>query len=470
MLQIYQSYKEQYKAHLRLAFPVMLTQVGQVLTQLVDTIMVGQYGGENPVPLAAVSLGSSFFFLLFIASIGVALGATPLIGKSFAEGNHRHTASLFQNGMIFFTLLGLVVGVAQYAAIPLMERMQGFLSRFSDPQLNQAAVIEAAIPYYKMLVYSMPFIMLFFSFKQFLEGVGNTKVETVVTILSNLSNVLFNYLFIYGHMGCPELGIVGAGLGTLLARIVSPVLMILYFTFNATYRSYFEGFSLRTLRISIIKKLLKIGLPISFQMFLEASLFALSGIVMLSFGDTASAAGQIAGNVGNCAFMIFLSLGAATTIRISHAYGRKDINELKRSAKASYHLVIAWGLISSVLYIAFSNVIPQLFSKNEEVIAISSNLLLFTALYQFSDGIQNASICILRGIQDVKIIMPIAFLSYWVCFMPLAYYFGFTLEMGPAGLYLGIAFGLSLAALLLILRIRKRMRILHQSSPYHTEN
>lgn len=451
----FSKYKTQYVANLRLALPVVLTQLGQILTQLADNLMVGRYGGDDPTPLAAVSFGGSVFFILFIAVIGVALGMTPLVGELYAQGDRKRSASLLQNGILFYTLLGLAMGLVQWSVTPLLYRLG-----------QPVEVVDMAIPYYRMLVLSMPFIMLFFAFKQFLEGVGNTKVEMVVTILVNLANIGFNSIFIYGRLGFPELGAEGAGLGTLLSRMIAPVLMIGYFLNRRRYRLYLTGFSLRSYSWSTVRQLLRMGLPISLQMFLEASAFVGTGIMMGWFGDLAKvsmSANQITTTLGNCAFMIVMSIGASTTIRVSHCYGARNIGELSLAAKASYHLVLAWNALAAVVFISLRHVIPTLFTTNAEVIALTSHLLIFAALYQLSDGIQNVSVGVLRGIQDVKIIMPIAFVSYWLLNLPVGYLLGFTLDMGPAGLYLGFSFGLSAAAVMMILRIRRSIRRLYTS-------
>ena len=446
----FSTYKEQYKQNLRLALPVVLTQLGQILTQFADNLMVGQYGGDDPLPLAAVSFGGAVFFILFITSIGIALGMTPLIGELYAQGNRERSSHLLQNGILFYGALGIAMTAFQYAIIPLMYHLG-----------QPVEVVDAAIPYYKMLVWSMPFVMLFFAFKQFLEGVGNTKVEMAVTIIANLANVGFNWVFIYGRCGLPEMGAVGAGLGTLLSRIIAPVLMIGYFYARREYRDYLERFALRNYSWREVGQLTRMGLPIALQMFLEASAFAGTGIMMGWFGDgakTAISANQIATTIANCAFMIVMSIGAATTIRVSHCYGARNLGEMTMAAKASYHLVLAWNAFAAAVFLSLRHVIPTLFTTNAEVIGIASQLLAFAALYQLSDGIQNVSVGILRGIQDVRIIMPIALISYWLLNLPVGYLVGFTLGMGPAGLYIGFTFGLSTAALLMILRIRRSIR------------
>lgn len=440
----FRKYLPQYRANLHLALPVVLTQVGQILTQVADNLMVGRYGGDDPTPLAAVSFGGMVFFILFIASVGITLGLTPLVGELYAQGDRRRSSALLQNGILFYTLLGCGMGLVQWAATPL-------LYSFGQP----VEVVAMAVPYYRMLVLSMPFVMLFFAFKQFLEGVGNTRVEMVVTILCNLANIAFNWVFIYGRYGMPEMGAEGAGLGTLLSRLVAPVLMAGYFLLRPRYRVYLEGFSLRRYSRARVRELLNMGFPIASQMFLEASAFVGTGIMMGWLGKEALGANQIAGTLGNCAFMIVLSIGAATTIRISHCYGARDVGQLSLAAKASYHLVLAWNALAALLFITLRHWIPTLFTTNAEVIAITSHLLVFSALYQLSDGLQNVSVGVLRGIQDVKAIMPIALVSYWLLNLPVGYLLAFVLDMGPAGLYLGFSFGLSTAALLLVRRIRR---------------
>lgn len=448
----FDTYKSQYVANIRLALPVVLTQVGQILTQLADNVMVGHYGGDDPVPLAAIAFGGSIAFIFLITAIGMAMGLTPLIGELFAQGDRRKSTVLLQNGILFYTLLGIVATAVQLAGIPL-------LYRFGQP----IEVVDMALPYYRLLSYSMPFIMLFFAFKQFLEGVGNTHAELIVTVIANLANIGLNWIFIYGHFGMPEMGAAGAGLATLLARILTPLLMIGYFCTRDRYRHYLDGFSLRNYHRKTVRTLVRIGAPIASQMFLESSAFIGTTIMMGWLGTLAISANQIAITVNNCAWMIVTSIGAASTIRISHCYGARDIDQLSLAAKASYHLILAWNGLATVAFVVLRHYIPQLFTTNAEVIAITAELMLFVALYQLSDGLQNISVGILRGLQDVRIITPIAILSYWVLNLPVGYLFGFTLGMGPSGLFLGYFVGLTVAAVLMMIRIRRTVRRLRHS-------
>lgn len=445
----FSTYKEQYKANLKLAFPVVLTQLGQVMVQFADNLMVGRYGGEDPLPLAAVSFGSSVFFIFFIAAAGITFGLTPLIGELYAQGDRKRSSELLQSGLVLYFWIGILTSVLLYAITPLLYRM-------GQPR----EVVDMAIPYYRMILFGMPFAMLFFAFKQFLEGVGNTKVEMVATILCNTLNVGLNGLFIYGLCGFPEMGTEGAGLATLLSRALLPFLMAGYMLRRERYRLYLRGFRpLRWVREEM-RTLLRMGLPISLQMFLESSAFVGTGIMMGWLGTEAISANQITTTLANCAFMIVMSIGAATTIRVSHSYGARNISELTAAAKASYHLAIAWNLFAAAMFILLRRSIPMLFTENAQVIDLTADLLVFVALFQLSDGIQNVSVGILRGVQDVRIIMPIALLAYWCLNLPVGYLCGFIWGMGPEGLILGFTFGLSMAGVMMIGRIRKRVRLI----------
>ncbi|MBR5850218.1 MAG: MATE family efflux transporter [Alistipes sp.] len=445
----WQQYKEQYRRNLKLSIPIVLSQVGQMLTQLADTMMVGQYGGEDPLPLAAVSFGSAIAFLILIGCIGVALGLTPLIGERYVRKEHGECSHLLHNALIFYTTLGLLVGMGQYLISPLLYHMG-----------QSVEVVTGAIPYYRALAYSVPFMMFFFGFKSFLEGVGNTRTVMVITLVANLLNVGLNYLLIFGRCGLPAMGAEGAGWATTLSRVAQAAMIFGYFLLHKEYRRYLKGFSLGALQLSKVRRLLSIGLPIAGQMFLESSAFVGTGVMIGWLGAISLSANQIAISLGNCAFMVILSIGSAATIRISHCFGAKDAGELRLATQATYHLVLAWGVIASLIFILFRYDIPRLFTDNEEVIALTADILIFVALYQLWDGLQNISVGVLRGLQDVKIIMPIAFVAYWLLNLPAGYLFGIHWQMGAPGFFLSYSVGLSAAALLLMWRIRRRIATL----------
>jgi len=418
--------------------------MGQVIVQVVDNAMVGRLGAA---PLAAVSFAGSIFILVFIVGIGITMGATPLVGERYARGNYRASAALLQNATVLYILAGVALFAILLALVPLI------------PHLGQPPeVIEMAVEYYKYLAWSVIPFMIFGAFKQFLEGIGNTRVAMAIVLLSNVINVIFNWLLIYGNWGFPAMGVAGAGLATLISRILTPVLIIIYFLRRDSFRRYFRFFHWKNLQFKWIRRLLKVGLPISSQMFMEVSAFALSSIMMGWIGTVELAANQIAMTMASFAFMIVVGLSSAATIRSSHACGTGNLRELRRVTNASYRIGIIYSLSSATLFIVLRRWIPFIFTSDPAVAELASYLLVFVALFQISDALQTIMIGILRGIKDVNATMAIAFVSYLLVNLPVGYLCAFVLDWGAGGLWVGFVVGLTLAAVLLNLRYRYTYR------------
>lgn len=446
----FSKYKEQYKLNLKLAIPVILSQLGQVVVQLADNAMVGHYGGDDPVPLAAVSFGGGVFCLFFFAIMGLTFGITPLVGELFAQGSKNRPAKYLQNSIVLYSGLAVVLTALLFAILPLMHHMG-----------QPVEVIEQAIPYYKAMVWSMIPVIVFFTFKQFLEGIGNTKVAMYIVTFSNIVNVILNYMLIGGHWGAPEMGALGAGISTLISRVILAVVIVYYFVHSERFRIYRERFSRHSFSLSAMKRLIALGFPIGVQIFFEAGAFIIIGFFCGLFNSTAISANQIATTMGNVSFMIIVAVGSATTIRISHCYGHRNYAEMNVASMAAWHLALLWNITMAITYYIFRFDIPRIFTSNQEVIELTSILLLSIAAYQITDGIQCIGVGILRGMQDVAIIPLISFVSYWICNIPIGYLCGFTLNMGVTGLYVGFFVGFTVASVLLYLRIKHRQRELH---------
>ena len=259
------------------------------------------------------------------------------------------------------------------------------------------------------------------------------------------------------------MGVVGAGLATLLSRLLMPLLGIGYFVLRSRYRAYTALLPEVRICLSDFLSLLKMGTPIALQMLLESAAFVITGVMMGWFDAVAISANQIAMTLGNAAFMIFVAVGSAVTIRVSHCYGARDVDNLSLAAKASLHMVVLWNSFAALIFVTMNHLIPQLFTTNAEVLTLASQMLTMVALYQIFDGLQCVGIGILRGFQDVKIIPWISFLAYIALNIPVGYLCGFTLGLGPRGLFLGYIFGLGTSALLALWRIRHQIRIFRKT-------
>ena len=305
--------------------------------------------------------------------------------------------------------------------------------------------------------------MLFYAIKQFLEGLGNTRIAMVVIVSCNMLNIVLNWVLINGKWGFEEMGAVGAGWATFISRVGMCLAICLYFFTTPRFKEYTRNlFSRSLLRMRIFANLLRLGTPIAFQMFMESLAFVAANIVVLAFGATAVSAYQIGTNMMNLTFMIVIAIGSATTILCSHIYGRKDFGELRRTTRAAYQMGLAWVLSVASLYVIFRTAIPTLFTTNTEVIEMASAMLVVIAMFQMSDCLQALSISILRGLQDVKIIIPIVFLAYVVITIPAGWLFAFEWGMGPVGLIVALTLGLSTVALCTALRANHTIKQLEK--------
>ena len=455
-------YRSYYKRLLTLAMPVMLAQAGQLTTQFADSAMVGNYGGEDPIPLAAVSLGSSLFLLIYLAALGLALAITPLVGEHYARRDRREVGYIFQNSILYCSVIGVVATIIAIALRPFISVLGEWMS---VPGQNIELVAQMALPYYDMLVWSIIPLMAFLAVKQFLEGIGNTKIAMWISLAGNIVNIVLNYIFIFGAWGAEEMGAEGAGLATLLARIGQMVAIIVVFFAWQRLRIYRTFFSRNALKISSIASLLRIGCPISFQMVLESAAFILTSILALSFGEVAAGSMQVAFSIANIAWMITVAIGSASTILVSHIAGAKRRGELRPMVNATYHIGIAWGVLMAAVFVLFREPMAALFTDNSEVVALTAELMLLIAVYQFSDAVQGLSISMLRGLQDVKIIMPIVLCSYLLINIPVGCLLAYTFHLECHGLVIGLILGLSTAALLTCMRLRSKvLRFEHAES------
>jgi MATE family multidrug resistance protein len=432
-----------YRRNLALALPIVLSQIGQISVALIDNMMVGHVGTPE---LAAAAFANNVFMIGMYFGMGITYGLTPLVGKAYGEGKIRETALLLKNGTFTHLITGLaltIIMLAIYFLLPFMGQ---------EPQ-----VLVLARPYYLLLCGSyLPFVA-FFTLKQFFEGLGNTKIAMQITLTANLINVLANYVLIFGKAGFPEMGLLGAGIGTLLSRLLMPVLFAWYILKNSRFRKYFLLAHLQKIVKEQVLKALKIGVPIGFQLIVEVTAFGVGAIMMGWMGDTPLAAHQVALGLASFTYMISLGVSQATTIRVSHQLGNNNILSMKRAVYASTHLVLIFMLLMALLFIAGRNILPLAFSADAEVIGIAAQLLIVAAIFQLFDGLQVVMLSTLRGMADVKVPMFIAMVAYLLIGIPTSYIFSFVLHVGPQGIWYGYLVGLGTAGILFYFRFLKKL-------------
>ncbi len=439
--EFFRRYLPFYKRNLKVALPVIFSQLCIGIVQLVDTLMVGHLG---TVELAAVAFASSVFAIGNVFSIGILLGLTPLVGQAFVRGERATCARLFQNAFLLALIAAVAVCSILFGALLFMP----FMGQVPE-------VVELATPYFITLILSLVPQLLFLTFKQFFEGLGNTKTAMWITIVTIFVNVFFNYVLIFGKWGFPQWGVFGAGVATLIARLVAPIIFLGCMRLKPVWWDYCRAFRWRLFGWRSLRELLHIGLPISGQLLLEVSSFALTGIMVGWLGAVPLAAHQVVMNLSNLTFMVVLGIGSATTIRVSHQIGARDYKAMTMAASASIHLALVIEVFTALLFIFGGRAMMTVFTNDAAVIDLGAQLCVYVGFFQIFDGMQAVGIGILRGLTDVKVIMRNAFFAYIVINLPLSYLFTFTFGMGAAGVWLAFIFGLGTAAALYYVRYRK---------------
>ena len=433
-----------YKRNLAIAVPVMMSQIGQVIVQMADTMMVGRLGADE---LASVSFAGAIFSIGLLFFLGCAMGLTPLVGKSVSNGKHRESSGLFQNSFLFNLVFGLTVAAVLF-----------IISFFMKHMGQTPRVVELGVPYFRIMLVSLIPLLFFTTFKQFLEGLGSTKQAMIITITANALNIGLNYILIYGKFGAPALGVSGAAYATLISRIFMPLAFLVLFLKNSSLRRYFKFFCKNNFSKERFKELSKVGLPIGAQIFVEQLAFSFTAVMVGWLGAASLASHQVAMNISFMVFMILSGLSAATTIRVSHQFGRGAYADMRKAAHASYHLTLFSVSIIAILIVIFRHQIPALFTQHSDVITVSSNLLVIVSIYLIPDGLQVVSLGALRGLSDVKKPMIYASIAYLGINIPVGYFCGFVLGLGAIGVWIGFIFGLTTAMICFISRFEKKSK------------
>src|SRR5690554_737829 len=405
--------------------------------------MVGHAG---TLELAAAAFANNVFVIGMYFGMGITYGLTPLVGKAYGNNEPAEVLHWLKNGLFTHLMAGTgltLIMLAVYFLLPFMGQ---------EPE-----VMELARPYYLLLCASYLPFMLFFSIKQFFEGIGNTKLAMIITLTSNVVNVIANYLLIFGKLGFPEMGLIGAGIGTFVSRLAAPVMFLIFIRKSKKFRSVFTKAHALKLSRKRIFSLLNIGLPVGFQIIVETTTFSVGAVMMGWHGEIPLAAHQVAIGLSGFSYMISLGVSQATTIRVSHQLGQKDLNSLKMAVFASAHLVLLFMLLMGLIFISGRHLLPLIFTSDRAVIDIASKLLIVAAVFQIFDGLQVVMLSALRGLADVKIPMLIAFRAYMLVGVPVSYVSSFILESGPIGIWYGYLAGLGLAGILFSIRFKRNM-------------
>ncbi len=438
---------------LALALPIIIAQLATTAMGFVDAVMAGRVG---PKDLAAVALGNSIWVPVFLLMTGTLLATTPKVAQRFGAGKHSEIGPIVRQALWLALVVGLIATSMLIAAEPVLHLMK------VDPEL-----ISPCMQYLHGIASGLPAVAFYHVLRCTSDGIGRTRPAMVLGLCGLALNIPLNYIFIYGHFGVPAMGGVGCGWATAIVMWVMALGLAGYERWAPVYRSseLFSRFDWP--QWAVIKRLLSIGLPIGIAVFAESSIFAVIALLIGSLGATVVAGHQIALNVSSLVFMIPYSLGMAVTVRVGQALGREEPREARFAAGVGMGTALAYACLSASLMLALREPIAAIYTADPTVIHIAAMLIVYSALFQFSDAIQVTAAGALRGYQDTRVTMILTLFAYWGIGLPVGYALGLTDWLGeprgPSGLWQGLIVGLSCAALMLSIRLtrsaRKRIRI-----------
>ena len=441
------NYSKEFNYNLKLAFPVILGMVGHIFVSFADNIMVGQLGAAE---LAAVSLGNSFFFIAMSLGVGFASAITPIVAEADSSKDIIGVRNAFKHGLILCSISSVFLYVAMVLATPFMYKM------------NQPTdVVDLAIPYLNIISLSIIPLVIFEALKRFSDGLSRTKYPMYATVLANILNIIINYLLIFGSFGFPKLGVVGAGIGTLISRIIMVFFLWIIFIKKEKFKLYVFDLKFKVIDSKIFKKIINIGFPSALQMLFEVGMFTAAIWISGVLGKNFQAANQIAFNLSAMTFMVGVGLSVAAMIRVGNQKGLSDFVSLRRIAFSVFILTLLIEIVFAVMFLLLRDWLPTLYLdtnniaktlENSEVILIASELLIIVALFQIFDGLQVAILGALKGMQDVKIPTLITFLAYWIIGFPICFYLGLYTPLKSTGIWIGLSVGLVSASIMLFIR------------------
>ena len=429
---------------IKLAAPIFLSLIGIQAMEIIDAVMIGRLGVK---PLAAGAFSNGIVSIFMIIGTGFSTAVSTLVARTRGKGSFREFSNIIATSLWITMLVGLVLTFC-------LEFIRNHLHMFGqDPE-----VARLAPGYFLMIECSLILQMLFQMYKQFTDGMGNSAEGSVALLLSLFLNAFFNWIFIYGNLGFPVLGLLGAGLGTLLSRVFLLLGYLSFLRFKPAYRSI-EFFAMpRAPFKKYAGLILSIGIPASLQYLFEAGVFSMATIMAGWIDAITLASHQILLKVSSACFMLPLSLSFAASIQVGKEVGENNVQQAKKMGFAVLVLTLLMMSMVGVGLWYYRFEIPYAFVDVREVLELSASLLFIAALFQIFDGTQAVAIGILRGYLDTKVPVLFTFISYWVISFPAAYFLAFVFEAGLKGLWYGLMLGLISSSVLLNIRFYRLSR------------
>jgi MATE family multidrug resistance protein len=429
------------KATILLALPVCFSNMGHIVVDLTDNFFIGQLP-EKTAGQAAVSLAGAIYTTILVLAIGISYGITPIVAELSAKNAPEKIVGHLRQAIMTNFLVSVVLLGVLFLITPLLHQTD-----------QPKEVTDLAIRFLGVIMLSMVPLSLFFTFKQFLEGLSDTKAAMFITLSGNALNIALNYAMVFGNWGFPQLGVMGSCWATFIARMYMGLALPVYVYFHPIYKKYRSGFIPGKWDKSIIREQLKIGVPSGLMFVMEVAAFGIPTLFIP--GTEQLAAHRVALGLAALSYMISSGIGAAATIRVGHFVGLNDPENIRKSGYSAVLLSLVVMSIAALVFIIGNTTLPSYFNNDPGVLAYAGPLLLIGAAFQLFDGTQVVSQGALRGLKDTLVPGIIAFAAYWVVGLPISYVFCVPMQMGVNGVWYGFVVGLAVASIGFIIRFRR---------------
>ncbi len=427
------------KRTLRLSLPIIFGELSQMALHLIDTAMIGALGYKQ---LAAGALVLAVLNIPFVIGIGMTISVSQLVAMSHGRKDGQKVSHYFYNGFWLCAATAVAISLSLVLGKNILFHLK-----------QDAEVAALAVPFLELMGWSVIPMLLFMALKQFTDGLEKTRTAMIISMAALPLNIFINWLLIFGNWGFPRLELRGAGWGTLITRTLMFLTLGIVIFRHPLFRRYIiVRRNQWKLRLGTIKELLYIGIPSSLQVGMEGAAFAISGIIIGTIGATAQAAHQIALSCASFTFMVSMGLAQGSSIRVSNAFGTRSRAKIISIGKSTLITALLYGMLCALIFVAFRNMLPTVFTKDTHVLHLSALLLIYAAIFQISDATQAIAAGLLRGIKDVNVPTLLIGIAYWVVGIPAGYILAFHGGLGAAGIWIGFIVGLSCSSLFLCVR------------------
>ncbi|HWA11169.1 MAG TPA: MATE family efflux transporter [Opitutaceae bacterium] len=437
-------YLREVRPTLVLALPIIIGQVSQMLMGITDSVMIGRTG---TVPLAASAFGGNLFGVFYVLGIGLMLPVAIFVSRARGAGRPAECGEYLRHGLA----LALGFGLVETVALAVLGTQ---LRWFHQPP----AVLSEANPFFQLIGFSITPVLVYLALRQFAEAMGRPWMPMAIMLAGVGLNALLNWILIYGHWGAPMLGLAGAGIATLVSRLLAAGVIFFWVEADPQLRTALPARWLAPLSRRRLREMLRVGLPSSGMLLFESGAFGASAVMMGWLGAVPLAAHQIAISCAATTFMFVLGLSIATGMRLGSAAGAGESARLRPIAGSALALAAGCALLFMVLYLAAGHAVAGWFVRDDAVVALAARLLVVAALFQLFDGAQVIAAAALRSLTDVRLPALITFVAYWVVAIPGGYFLGIRGPFGATGIWAALAAGLAFAAVALGARLLRLTR------------